>query len=149
MLPPDVSDGLEQPHPFMGNDPNSEQPRFGAWARWRARAAERKQQRLLSRRQRRKLAVSVRRAATCDSARSRHAVFLPDRAAAVRDELLEIALILEHDDDLDATWVLAIHKLLTDGCESPLYNRDIHVSELRATLYYLRGERRVESAPLS
>ncbi|HJS95545.1 MAG TPA: hypothetical protein VJ741_14880 [Solirubrobacteraceae bacterium] len=74
-------------------------------------------------------------------------VLLTDRAAAVRDELLELALILEHADDRDASWVLAIHKLLTDGCLSPLYNPDIHMSELRATLYYLRSEPVGEAQP--
>jgi hypothetical protein len=66
---------------------------------------------------------------------------LTDRVAAVRDELLEVALIVEHRDDLDPSRMAALHRLLTDGCESPLYNRDVHISELRATLYYLRGER--------
>jgi len=66
----------------------------------------------------------------------------------VRDELLEVAWILEHADDLDASWVLTIHKLLTDGCESPLYNRDVHISELLATLYYLRGGREIQALPL-
>lgn len=66
----------------------------------------------------------------------------------MRDELLEIALVLEHAQDLDASWVEAVHKLLTDGCESPLYNRDVHMSELRATLYYLRRGREIEPVPL-
>ena len=39
--------------------------------------------------------------------------------------------------------MLETHKLLTDGCDSPLYNRDIHVSELWATLYYLRVGREI------
>jgi hypothetical protein len=97
-----------------------------------------KQRRLLSRRTRRRLAAGARRAATCGPRPSRHTLLLHDRAAAVKEELLEIALILEHADDLEASWVFETHKLLTDGCESPLYNRDIHVSELWATLYYLR-----------
>ena len=42
---------------------------------------------------------------------------------------------------------LAIRKLLTDGCESPLYNRDIHMSELRAALYYLRRDPQVRAQP--
>jgi hypothetical protein len=42
----------------------------------------------------------------------------------------------------------SIHKLLTDRCESPLFNPDIHVSELRATLYYLRGGHRLQPAAL-
>jgi hypothetical protein len=100
---------------------------------------------------RRKLAASARRAADLQASRSRHPVLLQDRAAAVRDELLELALILEHADDRDAAWVLAIHKLLTDGCESPLLNPDIHMSELRATLYYLRDQsaREAEAPPVS
>jgi hypothetical protein len=94
--------------------------------------------RLLSRRTRRRLADSARRAATQGSKPSRYTVLLNDRAAAVKDELLEIALILERADDLDASWVFETRKLLTDGCDSPLYNREIHISELWATLYYLR-----------
>jgi hypothetical protein len=73
---------------------------------------------------------------------------LTDRIAAVRDELLELAVILEHGDDLHPSWVVAIHRLLTDGCESPLYNRDVHISELRATLYYLRDDRGPQPAPI-
>jgi hypothetical protein len=120
----------------------------GPLARWRARAAQRRGQRLLADRERRRLASSLRRAASCVSTPSRHTVLLPDRAAAVRDELLELALILEHSGDLDASWVSAVHKLLTDGCESPLYNSEIHISELRATLYYLRNAHRVQPASL-
>ena len=33
----------------------------------------------------------------------------------------------------------ALNPLLTDGCESPLYNPDVHPSELRATLYDVRS----------
>ena len=102
-----------------------------------------KQRRLLSGRTRRRLAASARRAATRDSRPSRHTVLLHDRAAAVSDELLAIALILAHADDLDASWMLETHRLLTDGCDSPLYNRDLHVSELWATLYYLRVGREI------
>jgi hypothetical protein len=121
---------------------------LGPFARWRAGAAERKGQRLLSSRNRRILASSLRRAATCKPTPSARTVLLQDRAATVRDELLELALTLERANDLDASWVLAIHKLLTDGCESPLFNSDIHISELRATLYYLRGGHRLQPALL-
>ena len=120
----------------------------GPLARWRARAAERHGQRLLAARQRRRLASSLRRAANCVATPSRHTVLIPDRVAAVRDELLELALILEHSGALDASWVLAVHKLLTDGCKSPLYNSEIHISELRATLYYLGSAHRLEPASL-
>lgn len=100
-----------------------------------------KQRRLLSSPSRRRLAASARRAATCGPRPSRHTVLLQDRAAAVKEELLEIALMLECADDLEVSWVSETHKLLTDGCDSPLYNRDIHVSELWATLHYLRSGR--------
>jgi len=100
------------------------------------------QRRLLRRRTRRRLAASARRAAAHASRPSRWTILLHDRAVAVREELLDIALILESADDLDDSWVSETRKLLTDGCGSPLYNRDIHVSELWATLYYLRVGRK-------
>jgi hypothetical protein len=65
-------------------------------------------------------------------ARSRHAL-LHYRAAAVRSELLEIA----HDPD--PACVTTLHELLANGCDSPLYNPDVHVSELRAAVYYVRA----------
>jgi hypothetical protein len=139
-----VSEELGQPHPFMPKSREDEHQPSGALARWRARASERRKQRLLSSRRRSSLAASARRAAECKSSASRRTVLLQDRAAAVSDGLLEIALVLKHADDLDASWVFAIHKLLTDECESPLYNRDLHMSELRATLLYLRGGREIQ-----
>ena len=39
-------------------------------------------------------------------------------------------------------------RLLTDGCESPLYNPDVHISELLATLHYLRGGREIQPVAL-
>jgi hypothetical protein len=38
----------------------------------------------------------------------------------------------------DAEAVTAIRRLLADGLQSPLFNRDVHPSELRATLYFVR-----------
>jgi len=64
---------------------------------------------------------------------------LHHRAAAVRSELLEIAAMIEHAHDPDPASITALHTLLANGCDSPLYNPDIHVSELRATLYGVRG----------
>jgi hypothetical protein len=71
--------------------------------------------------------------------RGRFEVLLRDRAAAVRTDLLEIAAMLETTADPDPVCVTELHRLLTDGCESPLYNRDVHPSELQATLYYARA----------
>jgi hypothetical protein len=92
---------------------------------------------LLSNRKRRSLAASARRAARLKPAR--RTLLLLDRVAAVRGGLIAIAVMLESVDDPDARWILEVEKLLTDGCESPLYNPDIHFSELQATLYHLCG----------
>jgi hypothetical protein len=44
--------------------------------------------------------------------------------------------------------VADVDKLLGDGCESPLYNRDIHISEPPAALYYLHGEQQIQPVRL-
>ena len=71
-------------------------------------------------------------------ARRRQAL-LHYRAAAVRTELLEIAVTLERAHTPDPACVATLHELLANGCDSALYNPDIHVSELRATLHYVRA----------
>jgi hypothetical protein len=58
--------------------------------------------------------------------------------AAVQQELLELADLLERAHDPDASAVQLVRHLLTDGCESPLYNRAVHASELKATLFYAK-----------
>jgi hypothetical protein len=58
--------------------------------------------------------------------------------AAVRTDLLEIATILEHTHNPDPARVGALRDLLSNGYDSPLYNADIHISELHATLDYVR-----------
>lgn len=82
------------------------------------------------------------------AARRRFEVLLNERVALVRSDLLEIAALLEHERDPDPGCVVALHRLLTDGCASPLYNCEVHPSELRATLYYVRSRLgAVPSAP--
>ncbi len=97
---------------------------------------------LFNNRTRRQLVRSLRelarRTAVGDAPRRRFDVLLQERVAPVRGELLEIAALLEHDRQPDPGCVVAVHRLLTDGCASPLYNRDVHPSELRATLHYVR-----------
>jgi hypothetical protein len=109
--------------------------------RWRGLAMARSRQRWSSPRKRRTLAASVRWAAGCSRPSSRYSVLLDDRIARVRGELFELARMLEEADDPDPGWVRAIHALMTDGCESPLLNPAVHISELWAELYYLRGGR--------
>jgi hypothetical protein len=69
----------------------------------------------------------------------RRETLLSYRVAAVRADLLEIAAMLERAPDPDPASVAALHDLLADGCASPLYNTDIHISELVATLHYVRA----------
>ena len=114
----------------------------GIIARWRKRRAQRKRARLVSPRNRRVLAQWLRRTATRandrDPIRRRRDVLLHYRAAAVRPDLLEIAALLEQASDPDPTCVKEIHRLLAIG-DSPLYCAGVHVSELYATLYYIRA----------
>lgn len=111
--------------------------------RWRKHSAERKRARLVSARNRRVLAQWLRRTANRahdpDPIRRRREALLHYRAAAVRTELLEIAAILEHAHNPDPACVKALHDLLANGCDSPLYNANIHASELRGTLDYVRS----------
>ncbi len=106
----------------------------GILERWRQHRAEH---------QRRVIVQWLRRTANRTDephpiARRRQAL-LHYRAAAVRTELLEIAATLEHTHNPDPDCIAALHDLLANGCDSPLYNSDIHVSELRATLHYVRS----------
>ena len=105
----------------------------GARRRWHERTADRK---------RRVLVKWLRRTANHTDqpqplARRRQTL-LPDRTAAVRSDLLQIATALEHTHIPNPASVTELHQLLANGCDSPLYNPDIHISELRATVHYLR-----------
>jgi hypothetical protein len=102
-----------------------------------------KQARLTNARTRRALARWLRR--TANATERPHALsrtpepLLRYRAAAVRSDLLEIAAIVEHTTNPDPRCVAELRDLLANGCDSPLYNPNIHVSELHATLDYLRA----------
>ena len=92
-------------------------------------------------RQRRRLVSWLRltaRRPRRDAGRYRCAVLLDDRVAGVRGDLLEIAAMLEWATDPDPECVAGLYRLLRDGCDSPLYNRDIHPSEMQTTLYYAK-----------
>ena len=47
--------------------------------------------------------------------------------------------MLERTHDPDPARVEALRNLLANGCDSPLYNAEIHISELHATLNYVRS----------
>ena len=97
----------------------------------------------LSSRRRRALIAELSRVASAmpspDPLRRRFEMLLHDRVREVRGDLLEIALLLEVADDPDPGCETELRRLLRDGCDSPLYNREIHPSEIRATLHYVRS----------
>jgi hypothetical protein len=72
---------------------------------------------------------------------------LHDRVAAVRAELLSVADLLERAQDPEPACVDELRRLLGDGTGSPLLNEQVHISELRATLFHLqrRFERSIAS----
>ena len=84
------------------------------------------------------LRAAVARATASGRLVRRSGLLLCDRVVAVQAELLEIAELLERAERPDAEAVTTVRRLLTDGLQSPLFNRDVHPSELLATLYYLR-----------
>ena len=117
--------------------------------RWREHRAERR---------RRVLVKWLRRTANhTDPAHPiarRRQTLLHHRVGAVRGELLEIAAVLERTQDPNPTSLTELHQLLANGCDSPLYNLDIHISELHATVHYLRAgllthDRHTDSMPPS
>ena len=109
---------------------------------WRERSAERKRARLVSARNRRIHATWLRatanRALDTDPLRRRREALLHYRAAAVRTELLELAVRLERAHDPDPECITLLHKLLA-GPDSPLYNRHIPAAELHRTLRRIRA----------
>ena len=108
--------------------------RVGILERWRQRHAERKRRVVV-----RWLRRSANRAEDADPIRRRPEALLHYRAATVRTDLLEIAALLERAHTPNPACVATLHKLLTNGCDSPLYNANIDVYELRATLEQVRA----------
>jgi hypothetical protein len=82
---------------------------------------------------------TAKRAARTNPLAERREALLCDRVRRVREQLLDIAWLLERATDPDPRYVAELHNLLRDGCESPLYNPEVHDSELRATLHYIRS----------
>lgn len=82
---------------------------------------------------------TAKRAARTDPLDRNHEALLCDRVRSVSGELIEIAWLLECSTDPDPRPMAELHKLLQDGCESPLYNPDVHISELRAAIYHVRA----------
>jgi hypothetical protein len=107
----------------------------------RERRAARKRARLVSPRNRRSLALSLRkiavRANAGDPMNHRHSVLLRRRAAAATSELLETADELERTLQPSPAAMTLIDGLLT-SCDSPLYNPHVPAAELSQTLSRVR-----------
>ncbi len=68
----------------------------------------------------------------------------------MRPLLLEVAALLECAADPGAEAVATVQWLLTNGCESPLYNPDVPAAQLGAVLEHVAtGLRDVETKALA
>jgi hypothetical protein len=112
----------------------------GGW--WRRRRAEHRRRVIVQ-----WLRRTANRTEQPDPITRRRQPLLHYRAAAVRTELVEIAAALERAQNPDPASVATLRELLANGCDSPLYNPDIHVSELHATLHHIRAALGDDDAP--
>jgi hypothetical protein len=99
-----------------------------------------KRKRLQSARKRRALAAGLRRTVAPKQPPRRFdcCPALPDRVAAMRSELLQLADELEQAQDPDPVCVALIHELLTDGT-SPLYNPNVPAADLNTVVTRARA----------
>jgi hypothetical protein len=108
--------------------------RVGVRGRWSEYRAQRKRRVLVQ-----WLRRTANRALDTDPIRRDREALLHYRAAAVRADLLEIAAILERTQTPNPAYVATLNELLSNGCDSPLYNPRIPVSELHASLDDIRS----------
>lgn len=109
--------------------------RHGILERWRQHRAEHIRRVIVQR-----LRRTANRSRESDPIRRRRDALLHYRAAAVRADMLEIAATLERTQTPNPACVATLHELLSNGCDSPLYNPRIPMSELHATLDHVRTE---------
>jgi hypothetical protein len=107
---------------------------LGIRERWRRRRAEHRRRVIVQ-----WLRQTANRAEEPHPIARRRQPLLHYRAAAVHSELLEIAAALERAQNPAPASIATLRELLANGCDSPLYNPDIHVSELHATLHHARA----------
>jgi len=89
---------------------------------------------------RRRLATRVRHVvAHADRPAGARSFLLVDRVGAVRADMLAVAALLESSPALTAGDYRELNGLLTDGVQSPLYCPQVHISELKACLYFVRA----------
>jgi hypothetical protein len=108
--------------------------RVGILEHWRQYRAERKRRVIVQ-----WLRRTANRAHETNSIRRRREALLHYRAAAVRTDLLEIAAMLERAHTPNPACIATLHELLANGCDSPLYNAEMDISELHRMLNQVRS----------
>jgi hypothetical protein len=83
---------------------------------------------------------SVAHRASTGTPTRRYEVLLCDRVAPLRSELLDVAAALERVDEPEPDTLRTLRWLLTDGCASPLYNKDVAEGLLETTLRRVQAE---------
>ena len=100
-------------------------------------------QRRIAERRRQRVAEGLLRVArrSAPSAPVRRSeVLLTSRAATVRVELLELAVLVRTIPNPDPDAIITLHTMLTDGCASPLYNRGVPAERLPGLLSQARAQ---------
>jgi hypothetical protein len=88
----------------------------------------------------------VARLAAPRARRRRHELLLISRAAAVRTALLEVAALVRCSPAPDPDCIAELHNLLTNGCDSPLYNPEVPAEQLKARLERVRDALATQTA---
>jgi hypothetical protein len=103
------------------------------------------QARLVSERRRRQLAARLRAIADAapapvdgGSTGTWTSLVLVDRVAGVREQLLEVAAVVERVDHPDPVTIARLWQLVSDGVHSPLYNPLVVAGELEVVLRQAR-----------
>jgi hypothetical protein len=137
MKPQTATQDTYPPPPELNVEATTEgsfETRVGVGVRWREYRADRKRRVLVQ-----WLRRTANRALDTDPIRRHREALLHFRAAAVRADLLAIAATLERTQPPNPACLATLHKLLSNGSDSPLYNPNIDVSELHRTIDGVRA----------
>lgn len=140
-LETDMTASLEHTGEAPSSGAPNERPRTQAESSSPAGRA-RTPRRAVTGRQRRTLARWLRRTACHfdhdDPICGQPGPVLSEKVQAVRDDLLELADLLEQIEHPDPGAMAELRMVLSDGRSSPLLNADLHHSELVTSLFYIR-----------
>jgi hypothetical protein len=105
---------------------------MSTWRDSRSRAARHRDARVAQRRRRRVVddLYDVARRAAPNARRCRHELLLISRVSPLRAQLLEVASLVRCTGEPDPECLIELHRLLADGCASPLLNPDVPAEAL-------------------